>query len=144
MNKKRPGSAIILERFAYNPESTLGTLTFDDKTFVTVEPPWLDNQRNVSCVPEGFYTCKRYSSKRYPSTFEITNVEDRSYIVFHAGNTAKDSEGCIILGTMLGGGQNVLNSKKAMAEFMSDMEDVNSFELQIKQYRPFCSSKSML
>ena len=124
-----------LERFCYSPFGTLGTLTYGGKSFVTVERPWLGNLRYESCIPEGVYTCKRYRSARFPSTFEVTGVEGRSHILFHVGNTAKDVQGCIALGQFLDKCYGVRNSRFAFGEFMEDMRGRDKFELKITQFK---------
>ena len=62
-----------------------------------VERPWLNNQRSISCIPCGEYKCKprRYYSGGYEA-IEVTNVPDRSYILFHVGNFVHNSKGCIL------------------------------------------------
>lgn len=127
----------VLERRAYLPFCTIGALTYNGRTLVTIEKPWLGNERFESCIPEGVYTCKRYSSERYPNTFEITDVFNRSGILFHAGNTAKDVQGCVALGQYLDHtGYRVVNSRFAIREFTADMEGLDEFELIVNQFRP--------
>ena len=83
----------------------------------TLENPWLDNQRNISCIPEGEYKVRlrlaRESATRDYLHLLVEDVENRSYILFHRGNTAKDTSGCILVG--LGSKQDfVSNSVLAM------------------------------
>lgn len=67
---------------------------------VTLELPWKDNQRSVSCIPEGNYQVELYNSpSQGPGTFHVKDVPARSYILIHPGNYTKDSEGCILLGS---------------------------------------------
>lgn len=68
----------------------------------SIELPWINNQRNVSCIPEGEYNViKDYSNKR-GNVFRLLWVRDRSGILIHVGNFVagyqKDSEGCILPG----------------------------------------------
>ena len=65
---------------------------------VTRELPWLDNKKSISCIPPGKYLCKRYSSKKYKNTFEITKVPGRKYILIHIGNFKSNSKGCVLVG----------------------------------------------
>ena len=126
---------VTLERFAYTPFGTLGRLTYGDRTLFTVERPWLGNKAFESCIPEGVYTCRRYSSARYPDTFQVLDVPERTYILFHAGNTAKDVQGCIALGLRLSG-QNcaVSKSRLAVAQFIVDMAGVSEFCINITHF----------
>lgn len=67
-----------------------------------LELPWLNNQRNVSCVPEGeYWTIKEISPTR-GKIFRLLYVHGRSGILFQKGNFVagyvKDSEGCVLPG----------------------------------------------
>lgn len=123
-----------LDRYAYLNSGTAGVLTIKGRSFVTVERPWKDNQRSISCIPEGIYQVKPYSSARFPDTWEIKNVPNRTYILLHAGNTPTDVEGCIAIG-MDEGDRDPLwvhNSKQAMKELRSLV--TGGFELIIRPY----------
>ena len=61
------------------------------------------NKRNVSCIPIGTYECAEYSSAKYKDVWEIKNVPNRSSILFHAGNSTHDTEGCVLVGTNFNG-----------------------------------------
>ena len=62
----------------------------------TIELPWKNNQPRVSCIPEGRYRLRRRHSPRFREHFEVMDVKDRKYILFHAGNDAgKELRGCI-------------------------------------------------
>jgi len=83
----------------------------------TLENPWLDNQRNISCIPEGEYKVRlrlaRESASRDYLHLLVQDVPNRDWILFHRGNTAKDTSGCILVG--LGSQQDfVSNSVLAM------------------------------
>ena len=109
--KKNDQADAILERFAYLPDGTLGKLTIDDQVFWIAERPWRGNKKEISCIPTGTYTCKAYTSKRFGETFEITDVEDRTYILFHVGNfPEKDSHGCLLVGESLMKGTTAVSS----------------------------------
>ena len=78
----------------------------------TLENPWLDNQRNISCIPEGEYKVRlrlaRESASRDYLHLLVQDVPNRDWILFHRGNTAKDTRGCILVG--LGSQQDVVNN----------------------------------
>lgn len=83
----------------YQP--TIGELIIDDAAFCkTLELPWLNNARNISCIPEGTYkVVKRLAhEKRKYNHFHVTNVDDRSYILIHTGNYSRQIQGCILVG----------------------------------------------
>lgn len=68
----------------------------------TLELPYRDNQRSVSCIPTGQYKVRlrypRESATRDYLHLLVQDVKDRSYILFHRGNSAKDTRGCILVG----------------------------------------------
>jgi len=120
----------VLARGPSTDEGTLGTLTVGDGaadalTVHTIEPPWRDNARGVSCIPAGAYLCRWRRSPRYGHTYHVTAVPGRSYILIHSGNLAGDvaqglrahSKGCILPGLRRGrllGQRAVLASKAAL------------------------------
>ena len=86
----------------YLADQTIGVLTlhfFLGKTvqLATIELPWLDNNKNVSCIPAGNYDIMRdYSgAHRY---FIIADVPGRTNIEMHTGNYTHQTEGCILVG----------------------------------------------
>lgn len=99
---------------------TMGMLKIDGlehKPIYTLELPWKENKSDVSCIPEGRYLCKPYSSEKYKDVYEITGVKDRSKILLHQGNTVDDIKGCIICGNTAGylnGKEAVLNSENTL------------------------------
>ena len=47
-----------LKRVAYIADGTFGVLFDEEIPFcLTVEREWKNNQRNISCIPTGFYLC---------------------------------------------------------------------------------------
>jgi hypothetical protein len=92
-----------LELFrTYDPEGTNGEL----KLVVcnTIELPWLQNQRNVSCIPEGRYELRKRFIKKFGLHLLVVDVPDRSWILIHPANDAKTQlKGCIAPVTQLTG-----------------------------------------
>ena len=96
----------------YKQEATIGVI-IDQETgkhiCKTLERPNLNNQRDnkatkeneSSCIPEGLYVCKKYSSPKYPDTWEITDVLNRSAILFHAANYIDQLLGCVATATSI-------------------------------------------
>ena len=109
---------INLERFCYHPNATLGVIEIDSERFYTVERPWLDNKPNVSSIPVGTYEMGWSESPRFGETWHIKDVPDRTYILIHVANFARDVEGCIGLGMgLMGDTVAVSESKKAVTRF---------------------------
>lgn len=114
---------VVLERFCYHPEGTLGVIKLAGKEFSTIERPWLDNAPNVSCIPTGTYLTRWRESPRFGFTWELRDVQDRTYILIHAANYPSDVQGCIGLGTNLMGDRiAVSNSRKAVKSFEGLLE----------------------
>ena len=124
-----------LKRIALLPTATFGVLLWNDVPFaVTTERAWLLNKKGISCIPTGEYVCKRFKSAKHPNTFEVTNVPDRTAILFHTGNTAGDSQGCIIIGEQFGvinGKAGILVSKAGFGEFLEKTTGLDTFNFEI-------------
>lgn len=94
----------ILIRLNDNGKQTTGSLQFfegDDRIVEckTLELPWRDNQRNISCIPKGEYQVMKHYSPRYGYTFWLKDVPNRSEILIHQGNYNRDTQGCILPGS---------------------------------------------
>ena len=94
---------LLILRNTFSDESTIGELFLNGETFCdTLELPYRDNQKSVSCIPTGEYTVRlrtaRESATRDYLHLLVQEVKDRSHILFHRGNSAKDTRGCILVG----------------------------------------------
>ena len=117
-------------------KGTLGVLMLDDRPlFATLENPWKQNARNISCIPEGQYACKAYSSQRFGFTYKLVNVPNRSGIIIHAGNFPRDTRGCILLGMSWSinetDGPAIRRSQRAMDRFREETKNTQGFLLEI-------------
>jgi hypothetical protein len=114
---------------------TLGVLSNSEGVICyTLENPWLDNRRNVSCIPEGEYECKPYSSAKYHNVWELQNVQDRSKILIHAGNFEEDTRGCILIGRAIAdyNGKKMITNSRHTLEKLRDIIGVkNSFTIEV-------------
>ena len=104
---------LLIEREEFTVQSTIGTLYLNGGRICdTLENSWQDNQRNISCIPEGEYPVRlrlaRESASRDYLHLLVQEVPNRDWILFHRGNTAKDTSGCILVG--LGSQQDVVNN----------------------------------
>tara|TARA_Y100000004_G_scaffold8539_2_gene9499 strand:- start:240 stop:698 length:459 start_codon:yes stop_codon:yes gene_type:complete len=94
---------LLIIRDTFTEQSTIGKLYLNGELFCdTLENPWLNNQKNISCIPKGEYKVRlrtaRESATRDYLHLLVEDVPNRSYILFHRGNTAKDTRGCILVG----------------------------------------------
>ena len=104
---------------------------------LSVEDPWRNNEKFVSCIPVGSYKCVRVQSPKFGNTFEVCGVEGRDLILFHWGNTHVNTQGCILVGERfepLNGIPAVLGSKLGFAEFLEYLEMVDEFDLTIRWF----------
>ena len=127
---------ILLRRYYQDEDVTLGFLSvkfIKHLPLYTLENPWKDNHRNISCIPEGIYRLKDYSSLKYQSVFEICEVPNRTKILFHIGNYPEDTRGCILpgLGSQFYGNRlMVTRSGDAMRLFKEIANDGMSIEIR--------------
>jgi len=109
------------------PEYTIGKLYIDGQYFCdTLEDTVRAKGEKVygkTAIPAGMYRVKKTFSPRFKKILpEILEVEGFSGVRIHAGNTAKDTEGCILLGLNKTKGA-VINSQNAVAFFMDRTPD---------------------
>lgn len=98
--KKSMNHAILIRKPDQTKE-TLGSMTAYahgvTMTLSTLELPWLNNAKNISCIPAGTYLCK-WAPFYQTHHYELQDVTGRSGIFIHNGNYVKDSLGCIVVG----------------------------------------------
>ena len=99
----------------YFPEGTNGKLMCEGKLLCnTIELPWKNNEKRVSCIPEGRYFIRKRYSQKFKWHLEVVDVKNRSYILFHPANNAlQELTGCIAPVTKLSGPGLGLMSRKA-------------------------------
>jgi hypothetical protein len=129
----------ILEliRLEETGQGTIGVLKINKEVFCfTLEPSDELNKQNISSIPAQQYKCEKYYSQKHGWTFEVKNVPDRTFILFHAGNRIEDTEGCPLLGSEVGkllGNRAVLNSGKTFHRFMTLLNDQEELHLTIRE-----------
>ena len=94
---------LLIIRDTFTEESTIGELFLNGERMCdTLENPYINNERNISCIPEGEYKVRlrvaRESASRNYLHLLVQDVPDRDWILFHRGNSAKDTSGCILVG----------------------------------------------
>lgn len=102
----------------YFPDGTNGTLKCEGKLICkTIELPWKNNEKKVSCIPEGKYFIRKRYSAKHQWHLEITDVPNRKFILFHPANNAMiELQGCIAPVSKLSGAGMGLMSRKAFAK----------------------------
>jgi len=133
---------MLLARVISDSKETLGRLIVFGKNIriifdcATLEPPWLDNKKNISCIPVGLYRVKHRYSEKYEHHLVLIDVNGREYILIHWGNYYSDTEGCIIVGTHhkdinKDGKLDVVNSRRTFNNLMVLVKDETDMSLRI-------------
>lgn len=138
-------TSMVIERTDHHSKQTLGLLDFmlEGKAAFncrTLELPWLNNQRRVSCIPIGFYEVIKRQSTKYGECFLIRSigedqVEGRDWILIHPGNYYTQILGCVLVGKRhidinKDGLKDVTESKATMRKLLEVTPD--KFYLQVK------------
>lgn len=121
---------LILNRHTGTSFQITGELSWLDEDYVvgatwtSLELPWLDNERNLSCIPNGYYCVTRRWSPKFNHHLHIIGVKDRSKILIHVGNYRRDTEGCILIGRSFididgDGHLDVTNSRLSMVDLLT-------------------------
>jgi len=106
-------------------------------TSQSLERGWLNNQKNVSCIPAGVYKLKLEWSPRFEKDlWEIYDVPNRRECKFHAANYSRQLNGCIALGQKRldidqDGLIDVTNSRNTMEKFHKAMGEETEATLHV-------------
>jgi len=133
---------ILLKRFISTDLGTFGILTFDNKSYFTVEKPWVNNTPEISCIPTGDYTLAPHESHKYGNVLcmvnddmhitHFKNAESKRFAcLIHTANYEKDVIGCIGLGEKYLGHM-VTNSRKSIKEFYGLVDPKETHHLTIE------------
>jgi hypothetical protein len=137
----------LIKRVALTAAAAYGVLIGPEgyPISLTLERPWANNQKGVSCIPAGKYSALRcraspdynYSnSPKFGDTFQVMNVPGRSNILFHKGNLFSDSHGCILIGEQfepINGVPGIAASAQGFNEFLRILAKVDRFDLEIRE-----------
>ena len=119
---------LLLTR-TFQDTNTLGQLdVISDKgdiieTYYTLELPWKNNERRVSCIPVGIYKLKKRVSPKFGKCFWLQDVPNRDWILIHPANYTRQLLGCIAVGMDhkdidKDGELDLTSSRKAMGELL--------------------------
>ena len=97
---------VALVRYETGDAGTFGRVFSGSWECHSLELPWRNNQRNISCIPSGRYEVVPHNSPRFGRCYLLLGVPNRSEILIHRGNWAGDKakglrsdvEGCILFG----------------------------------------------
>lgn len=130
---------IKLYRYMYesDDQGTPGYLIMPGFRCVSLELPWRDNKKGISCIPPGKYKIKPGESSRKlggrTDLYLIHGTEPRTWVFFHAGNWAgdkamgyrSDSKACVLLGsahTTMYKQKAISNSQNTIKDFMDELD----------------------
>ena len=132
---------VIIDTLNEGDKQTESLLTIlndkEEKIFncYTLELPWNDNKKRISCIPKGEYNVEKRQSTKYKNHFHVLDVPNRSYILIHQGNYNWHTKGCILVGKTLtdinGDG---LRDVTSSVSTMNKLNEIlpNYFKLQIR------------
>lgn len=139
---------LVLNR-TYFPEGTQGTLEWNGTIVCyTIELPWLENQKRISCIPEGEYVLQKRFSPKFQWHLHLRDVPGRDLILIHPANDAKkELLGCIAPVTKHTGiGKGSLSRKaleklKALVYPILERNEVVKIKIQSKPLAPIRTTK---
>jgi len=90
---------------SYQPKQTPGCFVVIDEENVvaqvkSLELPYLQNQRKISCIPPGEYECERIQHLKYGLCWWVKDVPSRDGILIHTGNYASDKRKLSMFGRL--------------------------------------------
>ncbi|SHI44484.1 DUF5675 family protein [Aquimarina spongiae] len=106
-------------------------------TSQSLERGWLNNARNISCIPAGIYKLHlEWSPKFQQKLWEIYDVPNRRECKFHAANFWRQLNGCIALGKKRAdidndGFMDITDSRNTMKRFHKALEGETTAVLHI-------------
>lgn len=122
-----------LNRFSEH-KATCGALSIGSEVICyTLELPWRDNKVGKSCIPVGTYRALHHYSEKFGETYWLQDVPGRTEIIFHAGNSIKDTRGCILLGEELHQNDTISHSRRAVEKFLKEMNGEKEIEITIEE-----------
>ena len=123
---------LTLNRIFLGSSATIGELYADREHIAdTLEDrvrPEGEKVYGKTAIPEGTYEVKLTYAPRFKKILpEILNVPNFSGIRIHTGNSSKDTEGCILVGTWDGEKEDWVGSSKiAFDELMTLLEEATN------------------
>ena len=131
---------LILTRHARRADYTIGRLEDENgmKISDTLEPTWRDYKGGElkipkkSAIPESTYRVVVTKSQRFQKYLPLlVGVPGFEGVRIHAGNTSRDTEGCILVGQNIQVGK-VLWSRITLEKLMKLIENEKEIYLTIK------------
>lgn len=120
---------IILNRFEFGTGYTIGKLYVDDQyqCYTLEDKVQYPKVPKETAIPKGVYKVIVNFSNRFNREMPLLlNVPEFSGIRIHAGNTSKDTEGCILVGETWAGVGRIYNSQSAFGRLFCKIQNAIS------------------
>jgi hypothetical protein len=89
----------------------------------SIELGWANNERNVSCVPEGVYPMSIIQHPKHGECLRVDGVKGRSGILIHVANDAqKELRGCVAPVFSLSGNGKGQHSRLALMYIIENLK----------------------
>lgn len=110
----------------------------------SIERPWLDNKRGISCIPVGIYNFVSFLSPKHGWVWKSVCVPDRDDIETHVANYASegvrkdgtpfhpDVDGCIGFGLGIEEDVPMITKSKDAIDYLRKTIGRNGFTLEVK------------
>lgn len=133
---------LVLKRIAFLDDCTIGTLSIDGQVLChTLE----DRSREIegrpvndwkvpgsTAIPRGSYAVLCDYSERFKRVLpRLLDVPGFAGVRIHAGNTAKDTEGCILVGLEWSEGPQIRRSLDALTALFGKIRDTKDLKIEI-------------
>ena len=124
-----------LKRWLINKTSTIGKLSINGKFFCytledRIRPPG-EKVQDETAIPFGTYKIKMTYAPHFKQTLPwLQDVPMFTGILMHAGNTIKDTKGCILVGQSYEG-ETLKESRVALTRLLTAMEGQDEIEITV-------------
>lgn len=130
-------AVLILKRDYKKNQYTIGNLYLNGKWICnTLEDKVIDltKEKKIygeTAIPAGSYEIIHHVSPKFGKCLWVLNVPYFQGILFHAGNTAKDTHGCILVGINKQKGM-LMSSRMTLNFLLKELEGIDDIELIIE------------
>ena len=120
-------------RRTYFLNGTNGEIWFNHELLCySIELPWEENKKEISCIPEGIYPLQRRCDEHFGWHFQVMDVPGRDFILIHPANDAKkELKGCIAPVSILTGEGKGDSSRAMFTKLKSILFPVMNKEEQV-------------
>ena len=126
---------IKVKRFDFKDTYTAGRMYIDDVYFCyTLEDTVRQGAKvyGKTAIPNGTYNLIINYSNRFARDLPLLqNVPNFTGVRIHAGNTSKDTEGCILLGKTYAGKDFIGSSRSAFNDFFTKLKQAKTATITI-------------